>query len=60
MILVFSMIAALWGIGAVMKAPRRDRWIMTAVLLAVVVIFHLVLPDGHPIRQNTGGSAQLW
>lgn len=60
MIMVFAMIGALWGIGAAMKAPRRDRWIMTGVLLAVVIGLHLYLPDGHPFRENTGSDARLW
>ncbi|SHI76747.1 HesA/MoeB/ThiF family protein [Wenxinia saemankumensis] len=60
MILVGVMIAALWGIGAMTGAPRRARWTMTGLLLVAVIALHLVLPDGHPLRAATGGSAALW
>ncbi|MCW9043242.1 MAG: molybdopterin-synthase adenylyltransferase MoeB [Pseudopelagicola sp.] len=60
MALVFVMAAALWGIGAVMGAPYRARWIMLAVLWAAVMGAHLVLPDGHPLRMATGESPALW
>lgn len=60
MILVLGMAAALWGIGALMKAPVRLRLGMIAVLWAAVVLGHLLLPDGHPLRQATGGAAQGW
>ena len=38
-----------------MKVPRRQRLILIAVLWAVVVIEHLVLPAFHPLRLATGG-----
>ena len=60
MILVLAMAAALWGIGIVMKAPKRDRWIMIGVLMAGVIGVQLALPDGHPLREATGGDARLW
>ncbi len=43
-----------------MKAPRQQRWIMIGFLFAVVIALHLILPNGHPVRENTGGSAALW
>ncbi len=60
MILVFSMAAALWGIGAAMGAPRQQRFIMLGVLFAALCVIHLTLPDTHPLRLNTGGSLGLW
>ncbi len=60
MILVLGMAAALWGIGAVMKAPVRLRVWMIAALWTGVVLGHLVLPDGHPLRAATGGAPQGW
>lgn len=60
MILVLVMAAALWGIGAAMKAPARLRFWMIAVLWAAVVSGHLILPAGHPLRQATGGAPQGW
>lgn len=60
MLLVLVMAAALWGIGAAMGAPTRLRWGMIAGLWAAVVLAHLVLPFGHPIRVATGGQVALW
>ncbi|MEP1944768.1 MAG: ThiF family adenylyltransferase, partial [Sulfitobacter sp.] len=58
--LVFVLAAALWGLGALMGAPRSARWMMIALLLIAVIAAQLVLPDGHPIRGATGGSAAIW
>lgn len=58
--MVLSMAAALWGIGIVMQTPHAARWSMIAVLMAGVIGLHLILPDGHPLREATGGSAALW
>lgn len=60
MLLVLVMAAVLWGIGAAMGTPRRLRWGMIAGLWAAVVLAHLVLPEGHPVRLATGESAALW
>lgn len=60
MILFVAMSGAVWGIGAVMKAPKGLRWAVISVLFAAVLLSHLILPDGHPLRMATGGSAQSW
>ena len=60
MIMVLAMIAAIWGIGAAMQAPRRARWAMTGVLLAAVIVAQLILPSDNALRQATGGDARLW
>ncbi|MFP5508133.1 MAG: HesA/MoeB/ThiF family protein [Alphaproteobacteria bacterium] len=60
MALVFFMAAVLWGIGAFMGTPRRMRWTMIAILLIGVVVIHLTLPAGAPLRLSTGGSAAPW
>ena len=60
MILVGAMAAVLWGIGMLTGAPRRARWVMIGVLLAGVIVVHLVLPGGHPLRMATGGQAAFW
>lgn len=60
MIVVFSMMAALWGIGMLTGAPKRARWVMIAVLLAGVIAVQFALPDGHPLREATGGHPALW
>ncbi|THD76360.1 molybdopterin-synthase adenylyltransferase MoeB [Thalassobius vesicularis] len=58
--LVLAMAAALWGMGVVMKAPIRVRAVMLGALWAAVVLVHLVLPEGHVLRLNTGGSVVPW
>jgi len=60
MALVLIMGAALWGIGVMMGAPHRLRWVMIGMLWLAVVALHLVLPDGHPLRMATGESPALW
>ncbi|SMX39063.1 HesA/MoeB/ThiF family protein [Octadecabacter ascidiaceicola] len=60
MMIVIGLAAALWGIGLAMKLPRSYRFAMIAVLLAVVIVLHFVLPDGHPIRRNTGDEPEVW
>ncbi|GAA6187970.1 molybdopterin-synthase adenylyltransferase MoeB [Litorivita sp. NS0012-18] len=60
MITVIAMAGALWGIGALMGAPRSLRWGMIAALWAAVVLMHLVLPQGAALRMQTGGSVAPW
>lgn len=43
-----------------MGTPRTPRMVMLAVLFAVVLFVQLALPDGHPLRQATGGEPALW
>jgi len=60
MALVLIMAAAIWGLGWAMKAPIRTRLIMLGLLFLAVIGLHLLLPDGHPVRAATGGSAAPW
>ncbi|MFC7703860.1 HesA/MoeB/ThiF family protein [Plastorhodobacter daqingensis] len=60
MALVLVLAATIWGVGWAMKAPRRHRLAMIGLLLLAVVLLQLVLPQGHPIREATGGSAVVW
>ena len=60
MILVAVMAGALWGIGAFMGTPRTPRFVMLGVLFGAVLVIQLALPDGHPLRQATGGEPALW
>ena len=60
MILVGVMAATLWGIGAVMGAPRRARWTMIALLVVAVLAVQVALPDGHPLREATGREPEFW
>ncbi|WP_108813817.1 HesA/MoeB/ThiF family protein [Loktanella sp. Alg231-35] len=60
MIMVGAMAAVLWIIGVVMKVPNAVRWNMMVILLVGVMLLHVILPDGHPLRMATGGDARLW
>ena len=60
MTLVLAMAAALWGIGALMGAPRRARLTMIGLLYVGVLIVQVALPAGHPLRVATGESPALW
>lgn len=60
MILVLGLAAALWGVGALLGAPARQRAGVLGALWVVVVLEHLLLPDGHPLRAATGGDARPW
>ena len=60
MLLVFTMAAVLWGIGWAMKMPVKARMILIGLLYVAVLAVHVILPDLHPLRQATGGSAAFW
>lgn len=60
MMMVGAMAAVLWGIGALMGTPRRARWVMIGVLMCGVMFVQFALPDGHPLREATGGDPRLW
>jgi molybdopterin/thiamine biosynthesis adenylyltransferase len=58
--LVLVIAGAIWGLGWAMKAPVRARLTLLGVLFLAVIALQLVLPDGHPLRDATGGSAAPW
>jgi hypothetical protein len=60
MILVLGLAAVLWGIGSLMGAPRSARLSMIGLLYVGVLMIHVILPDGHPLRLATGESPALW
>ncbi|MFX0542208.1 HesA/MoeB/ThiF family protein [Roseovarius sp. S4756] len=60
MALVLILAVGLWGLGAVLHTPRRMRWTMIGMLWVGVVLLHLVLPAGSPLRVATGESAAPW
>ncbi|MEO0486177.1 MAG: HesA/MoeB/ThiF family protein [Pseudomonadota bacterium] len=60
MVVVFAMAGTIWGIGAAMRTPMQARWLMLGLLFVGVLAIHVLLPDGHPLREGTGGSAALW
>ena len=60
MFFVAVMSTGLWGLGAAFGAPQRSRWIMILALLVVVIVVHLVLPVGYPLRLSLGATAVPW
>lgn len=60
MILVLAMGAVIWGIGAATGVPRQARLLMIGLLLTAVLMLQVALPDGHPLREATGGEPGLW
>jgi molybdopterin/thiamine biosynthesis adenylyltransferase len=58
--MVGLMAAVLWGIGAAMGAPKRARWTMIGILFVAVLVVQVALPDGHSLREATGGDPRLW
>lgn len=60
MVLVLAMAGGIWGMGALMKAPRSARWSMIGLLYVAVLGVQVAFPDGHPLRMATGESPALW
>ncbi|MEP2030826.1 MAG: molybdopterin-synthase adenylyltransferase MoeB [Paracoccaceae bacterium] len=60
MILVLSLAAVVWGVGALTGMARRSRIVILAVLFALVLLVQLILPNGHALRAATGGSPTPW
>lgn len=60
MAVVLVIAAGIWGLGWVLNAPVRARLFMIGLLFLAVIAMHLVLADGHPWREATGGSAGQW
>ncbi|MFN3936389.1 MAG: HesA/MoeB/ThiF family protein [Gemmobacter sp.] len=58
--LVLAMAAAIWGIGHLTGAPRRQRLVMIAILYVAVVLAQLVLPEDNALRLATGGAVEPW
>lgn len=57
---VLLLVGVLWGIGHVMKVPLAVRLRMLGALYLAVIAVQILLPEGHPLREVTGGSAALW
>lgn len=60
MSLVLVIAAALWGLGHHLRMPVTGRLLMIALLYVAVLMVHVALPAGHPLRETTGGSAGEW
>ena len=60
MALVLAIAAALWGFGAMIRAPYSARALMIALLYVGVLIVQVLLPENNPLRTATGGSPGEW
>lgn len=60
MLLVLVIGAAVWFGGARMGVPREVRQILLAILFVAVLGIQISFPDGHPLREATGGDPALW
>ncbi|WHZ34788.1 HesA/MoeB/ThiF family protein [Sagittula sp. MA-2] len=60
MLLVLSIGVLVWGFGRLVGASREARAYMVALLYVGVLVVHVVLPFGHPLRIATGESAAPW
>lgn len=60
MLLVLGLFALVWGLGRLFKAPNQVVWLIMALIYVAVLGIHITFPDGHPLREATGGSAAFW
>ncbi|MGC1506051.1 MAG: molybdopterin-synthase adenylyltransferase MoeB [Sulfitobacter sp.] len=60
MVLVLAIAAALWLGGRWMGIPRAARLSMLGLLFVAVMGIQVAFPQNSPLRQATGGSAELW
>jgi molybdopterin/thiamine biosynthesis adenylyltransferase len=60
MLFVLLLCALIWGIGHLMRVPMAARLNMLGLLYVAVLAIQVALPEGHPLREMTGGSPALW
>lgn len=60
MIRILALAAFVWWGGGYLGWPRGLRIILLTVLFAAVFALQLTLPDGHGLRQATGGTVRPW
>lgn len=60
MLRILILAALIWWGGRFLGLPRNLRLGLLAVLFIAVLAVQLTLPDGHPLREGTGGSVAPW
>jgi molybdopterin/thiamine biosynthesis adenylyltransferase len=60
MALVLVLAAGLWGIGHLLRVPVSGRLLMIGLLYVAVLMVQIAFPEGHALRNATGGSAGEW
>ena len=58
--MVWALAAGLVVLGLMLRMPARRIVTLLAVLWAAVMLTHLLLPPGHPLRLLSGGSLASW
>nr|WP_245218528.1 HesA/MoeB/ThiF family protein [Rubellimicrobium aerolatum] len=54
------MAAVIWVVGWALGTPRQARLLMLGILLTAVVALHVIVGEGHPLREQTGSDPRLW
>jgi len=60
MLRILFLAAMIWWGGRFLGLPKALRSALLAVLFAAVLIIQITLPEGHGLREATGGSLALW
>jgi len=60
MILFLLAIAAIWGLGGLLKVPRGLKLALTALVFATILLAHGLLPAQHPLPMLFGGNFAGW
>ena len=56
MALFFLIACGIYGLGAVMKVPKAQRWSLIGVLLLAVVGVLFIFPEDHGLHSAFGGA----
>lgn len=60
MLLVLGLALLAYAVGHIAGFPKSLRIALLLGLVALIVLTHLVLPDGNPVRTAIGGSVAGW
>ena len=60
MVFFLAIALFLWLLGSRMQMPVAARFLMIGLLYVAVLAVHVALPEGHALREATGGSAGEW
>ncbi len=58
MFLFLILACGIYGLGALLGAPKSQRWALICVLFVAIVSVLLVFPEGHNLRATFGGNAE--
>ncbi|KPD13960.1 HesA/MoeB/ThiF family protein [Phaeobacter sp. 11ANDIMAR09] len=60
MLRVLFIAGLIWWGGRFVQLPRSLRLVLLGLLFLAVLTLHLTLPEGHGLREATGGSPAFW